>query len=250
MIDQVVVGGGKRYQDLSKDFIGRFDAIIWLAGHSSVSHAVTDPVGALRNNLVDLFEFGLSLKKDQIFVYASSASVYNRLDTSLAIEDDELQPPLNTYDLSKKWFDELSIEIIAQTYGLRFGTVVGISPNMRTDLIVNAMVISGLQNGYIMVKNEFNMRSILGISDLARAIEVILKERPEIGIYNVASESASIGEIGKRVAATLRVPVTVAPSDGTYNFQVATTKLEKNTTWRPTETVESLVMELLAGLSK
>lgn len=242
--------GGLRYQDLTQDYISKFETIIWLAGHSSVSQAIADPVGALRNNLVDLFEFGLNLKKNQIFIYASSASVYNRPDTSLAVETDELHTPLNAYDLSKKWFDEISIKLAAQTYGLRFGTVSGMSPNIRTDLIVNAMVNSGLQNGYIMVGNEFNMRSILGISDLARAIEAILNERPKIGIYNVASESATIGEIGQRVADALGVPVKTAPSDGTYNFQIATTKLEKCTTWRSTETVESLVADLCIGLTK
>lgn len=248
VVDQV--GGGLRYQDLTQNYIGNFDSIIWLAGHSSVSQAIADPVGALRNNLVDLYEFGLKLKKSQIFIYASSASVYNRPEASLAVETDLLQTPLNAYDLSKKWFDEVSIKLTAQTYGLRFGTVSGMSPNIRTDLIVNAMVKSGLQNGYITVRNELSMRSILGISDLACAVKTILNECPEIGIYNVASESGTIGEIGERTANMLGVPVNIAPSDGTYNFQVATTKLENCTSWRSTETIESLVADLRVGLSR
>lgn len=246
----VATAGGGRYQDLTQDYIEVFDSIIWLAGHSSVLQAVTDPVGALRNNLVDLFEFGLKLNQGQIFIYASSASVYNRSDKSLAVETDELQTPLNAYDLSKKWFDEISTNLAAQTYGLRFGTVSGMSPNMRTDLIINAMVSSALQNGSIKIKNEFSMRSILGISDLAHAVKSVLVECPEIGIYNVASESATIGEIGQRIADVLGVPVNFAPSDGTYNFQVSTRKLEKYTSWRSTETIESLVADLRVGLAK
>jgi nucleoside-diphosphate-sugar epimerase len=121
---------------------------------------------------------------------------------------------------------------------------------MRTDLIINAMVSSGLQNGSISIKNEFSMRSILGISDLANAVKSILSECPANGIYNVASESATIGEIGQRIAGVLGVPVKFAPSDGTYNFQVSTRKLEKHTSWRSTETIESLVADLRVGLAK
>jgi len=72
---------GIRYQQLSQSYLSDFDVVIWLAGHSSVSQAIADPVGALRNNLVDLFEFGRLLQSEQIFIYASSASVYNRPDS-------------------------------------------------------------------------------------------------------------------------------------------------------------------------
>ena len=245
----LIDGDGRRYQDLTPDEICEFDVVVWLAGHSSVSKAISDPVGALRNNLVDLYEFGRKLSAEQVMIYASSASVYNRPDASLAFETDELRPPLNVDDLSKKWFDEIVLQLGCQTYGLRFGTVSGLSPNMREDLIINAMVKSGLQNGYVTVRNESKWRSILGITDLFQAINSIKNECPEAGIYNVASESATIGEIGNRVATVLGVPLKIESSDGTYNFQISTIKLQKCTTWRPMETVESLSADLLRALS-
>jgi UDP-glucose 4-epimerase len=239
-----------RYQQLSQNYLSDFDAVIWLAGHSSVSQAITDPVGALRNNLVDLYEFGRLLRPEQVFIYASSASVYNRTDSSRARETDELHTPLNAYDLSKKWFDEISPKLTSQTYGLRFGTVSGMSPNMRLDLIVNSMVNSGIKNSYISVKNETNWRSILGIEDLVTAIDVIINERPETGIYNVASESATIGEIGSRISRVLGVPLGFESGEGTYNFQISTSKLEEHTTWRPTQTIEMISESIYKGLTK
>ena len=62
----VATQNGNRYQQLSREDLSEFDAVIWLAGHSSVSQAIADPVGALRNNLVDLYEFGRLLRPDQI----------------------------------------------------------------------------------------------------------------------------------------------------------------------------------------
>lgn len=248
-IVDLIDGDGRRYQEIAPDEIREFNVVVWLAGHSSVAKSVSDPVGALRNNLVDLYEFGRKLAKEQMMIYASSASVYNRPDASVAFETDELQPPINAYDLSKKWFDEIVRQLDCQTYGLRFGTVSGLSPNMREDLIVNAMVKSGLQNGYVTVRNELKWRSILGTSDLFRAINYVKNECPETGIYNVASESATIGEIGNRVATVLGVPVRIESSDGTYNFQISTKKLQERTSWRPLETVESLSADLLSALS-
>ena len=241
-------GDFNSYQHLSVESLSNIDVIIWLAGHSSVAQSIADPVGALRNNLVDLYEFGRTLKPEQIFLYASSASVYNRSDNSLALETDRLNTPLNAYDLSKKWFDEISLQLNAKVYGLRFGTVSGVSPIMRSDLIINSMVRSVKINGYIDVKNEIYNRSVLGIEDLISAVNTILREMPEVGIYNVASESATIGEIGRRVAKVLGVQLNTKPSDGTYNFQISTEKLESNTSWRPRETVESITQNLLKGV--
>ena len=246
----VATQNGNRYQQLSREDLSEFDAVIWLAGHSSVSQAIADPVGALRNNLVDLYEFGRLLRPDQIFIYASSASVYNRPNSSLAKETDELHTPLNAYDLSKKWFDEISPKLVSQTYGLRFGTVSGMSPNMRLDLIVNSMVNSGIKNKCISVKNETSWRSILGIEDLVTAIDAILHERPESGIYNVASESATIGEIGRRISTVLGVPLEFESGEGTYNFQISTSKLEEHTTWSPTQTIEVISKSICKGLSE
>jgi nucleoside-diphosphate-sugar epimerase len=241
-------GNFNSYQHLSVESLSNIDVVVWLAGHSSVAQSIADPVGALRNNLVDLYEFGRMLRSEQVFIYASSASVYNRLDSSLAVETDRLNTPLNAYDLSKKWFDEISLQLNTKVYGLRFGTVSGVSPVMRSDLIINSMVKSGIANGYINVKNEINNRSVLGVKDLISAVNTILFERPEVGIYNVASESSTIGEIGRRVARVLGVQLITKPSDGTYNFQVSTKKLESNTSWRPRETVESITQELLKGV--
>ena len=231
---------GVRYQDLSRHFLDKFDSVIWLAGHSSVSQSLADPVGALSNNLVDLYELTLKMKSSQCFVYASSASVYNRQSDSIAIETDDLGLSLNAYDLSKKWFDEISQTIPCSVYGLRFGTVSGPSPKFREDLIVNAMTLSALRNNVVQVRNGGMWRSVLGINDLVSAIGTVLAQKPNAGIYNVASFSATIGDIGKRISEAMGVPLQIEDGEGTYNFRVSTEKLEQ-VGWRASETLESII---------
>jgi len=124
------------------------------------------------------------------------------------------------------------------------------SPNMRWDLIVNSMVNSGIKNSCISVKNETSWRSILGIEDLVTAIDAIVSEQPESGIYNVATESATIGEIGHRISLVLGVPLKMESGEGTYNFQISTSKLEKNTSWSPTQTIETISESIYKGLTE
>lgn len=128
---------------------------------------------------------------------------------------------------------------------LRFGTVSGYSSNLRRDLIINAMTLDALDFGIVQIRNGSKYRSVLGIGDLTTAIRTLLLESPPPGVYNVASESASIDEIGSRVAARLstetdRVDEIDSGLSG-YSFRLSTKKLERLTSWRPTLTIEDIV---------
>jgi UDP-glucose 4-epimerase len=247
MIDQLGSNGVK-YQSLSSAELCKFDSIVWLAGHSSVRQSLDDPVGTLSNNLVDLYEFGLKLESSQEFIYASSASVYHRTSNEIASETDELGSSLNTYDLSKKWFDELAQSLPCKTYGLRFGTVSGPSPKFRDDLIINAMTISALRHQEVRIQNGGMWRSILGINDLVSAVSQILSEKPNPGVYNVASFSSTIEDIGTQIGLLLSVPLQINEGTGTYNFRISTHKLE-SIGWKATETLDSIVNKIVGWVN-
>lgn len=47
----------RRYQDLTSVFLAEFTHIFWFAGHSSVSKSKSDPIGAMRNNVISLLNW-------------------------------------------------------------------------------------------------------------------------------------------------------------------------------------------------
>jgi nucleoside-diphosphate-sugar epimerase len=233
-----------RYQELNSKELKKFDSLIWCAGHSSVSQAVNDPIGAMHNNLTDLFEFALKLDSSQTLIYASSASVYNGIAQPPATEDVHTNPPVNIYDLSKKWFDELHGFFACRMIGFRFGTIAGVSPTMRDELIVNAMVKSAIQSKLVEISNQDNFRSVLVVQDMLAAMKVALSGDLNTGIYNLASFSDTIGGLGRRIAELTGAQYRVSEGSGAYDFQISTKKMESSSRWKPQSTLNTCVRDL------
>ena len=90
---------------------------------------------------------------------------------------------------------------------LRFGTVIGVSPSQRTDLLVPMIFKSSYVRGEIEVYNHNAMRSFLSLNDCARAFEALLAAREadtddsKLNVWNLASFNASILEVANMTAA-------------------------------------------------
>ena len=137
------------YRDLSKEKLHQFKVVIWLAGHASVPQSVEDPIGCLSNNFTGLLE--LVERFDGEVIYASSGSVYSGGPHGFSIEDQPLYPPSNIYDFSKMAFDQYQTMKERQVFGLRFGTVVGHSPRIRQELLLNKMVFDAAKHDCVQL---------------------------------------------------------------------------------------------------
>ena len=205
-----------------------YDYVILLAAHASTWLCEAEPNGSWVNNvdefrhLVEILPVGLPL------IYASSGSVYGSTSRN-AMEIDTPSTPVAQYDLQK-----LTVDLVAQhatraghnLIGLRFGTVNGISPHTRVDLMVNSMVNSALTDGQITVGNRDKRRALLWLPDLAEAIHKIL-QRPSPGIYNLASTNITVGDIADSVAAHLDVPTVDAEFTNPFSFGLDCSKFIK-----------------------
>lgn len=236
-----------RYQEVSRAKLRRYDWVLWFAGHSSVRIATADPVGAVRNNVSDLFELCGRLEDRQGFVYASSASVYTMPQPELCTEAFRPRELLNVYDQSKAWFDELMLRYGRRWYGLRLGTVAGASVAQRTDTVFNAMTLDAHRTGTLTVRNEDVCRNILGLGDLVRAVDAIMRRQPEPGLYNLASFETTMGGLAQALARRFGARINVQPPTPGYNFRMSCAKFESAARFRFTDTVGSLAAELCAA---
>ena len=230
------------YAEVTAQFLAKYDVILWFAGHSGSEISQEDPAGALQNNMLHLFALQQKLSPEQRLIYASTATVYNAISGDAVQETENRFNPTTAYDISR-----FALDAMMGVYGdnfaaLRLGSVGGASANMRFDLIVNAMVRSALVEGRVRVSNEEKRRALLGMGDLVQAVRVLVGAREmEAGLYNLASFNTTIGEIGKKVAERLGVPLEKQGGRSAYGYQIDVQKFCRRYDFTFKDTLPSLI---------
>jgi nucleoside-diphosphate-sugar epimerase len=236
-----------RYQDLIERDVSKFDVVIHLAAHADVKSSIQDPRGAFYNNVVGFHDFLEKIDQDQLFIYASSASIYNGSKNTKTDEEWIKFNPGNMYDFSKYTNDILAKFSNKKTVGLRFGTVNGPSPNMRWDLVVNKMTHDATKNKKLFVSNGHINRSILGIDDLSRAIETIIdsNQKNNLKYYNLSSFNTTIIQIAENVKSITGAEIVTLPDSSAYDFRMCVKNFCKDFSFQFTNTHKSIITDLL-----
>jgi UDP-glucose 4-epimerase len=217
------------YVDLDQGILDSYHAILWFAGHSSVTQSVQDPNGALKNNCLNLYSFARKIPAYCKFIYASSGSLYSRRAISASPSSETSlaeAPSQNAYDISKFAFDYLAQNFLKNYFALRMGTVSGYSPNLRKELVFNAMNLSAFTTGTVNLMNRKSLRTILHLTDLWQLIFKLLTTPQMPGIYNVGSSSFTMEQLAAAVAQTWDAEVVYAGDTDTYSFTLDTRKMD------------------------
>jgi len=243
------------FKDLTREYYSVYDNIILLAGHSSVKMSESNLNSCFNNNVRNFIDL-LEKLDNQKLIYASSSSVYGSVGGKTVNEKYFGFEPYNQYDISKHVADLYAQKSDVEYYALRFGTVNGYSPFLRSDVMINAMVNSAINDGHIKLYIKDTMRPILGINDLCGAIESIVEsEEDKRGLYNLASFNKTAEQIAYGVASVMGVEVKEFEVDPTqikntknqtkaYNFSISTLKFRQEFKFKFKDTVESLTREL------
>lgn len=238
----------KDYNRLTKAELEKYNVIILLAGHSSVKSCNGDIRSPWLNNVNNFNNLISKLSLNQLLIYASSASVYgNSASWHSYKESNNEFIPVNNYDITKYVLDlhaKLALEQTNNIIGLRFGTVNGWAPKLRTDVMINAMVKHAKIHNEVLLSNKHTYRAILGIEDLCKAI-VSCIETPAPGIYNLASFNSSIEEIATSVAEKLHVEIKDCGNTANiYNFKLDTKLFEQTFNFDFKETIDTITNSL------
>lgn len=218
----------KDFLNLTPHDLEGFDCVINLGGIASVASAKQDPFETLRSNVLG-HQHLLTISKleNKRYIYASSASVYDGSYNTGASESDPLAPSRNIYDFSKVTSDELSRINGGHWASLRFGTVVGESPNMRHELVLNRMVKDAVISNKITVSNENSSRALLSINDLSKIVIELLEHNVGLcGIFNLASFNATMLELAHEVSVRTGAEIHHERPTPTYNFSMSTQKIK------------------------
>ncbi len=194
------------------------------------------------------------------FVFASSCGVYGASD--FCLDETSAVNPLSVYAQTK--VDSENILLAAsRRHGrptdfaptiLRLGTLFGLSPRMRFDLVVNLFVARAASSGKITVLNGDQWRPFLHVQDAARAVAACLEAETSAvsgEIFNVGSASLNlqIEQLGAAIARV--VPETeIVPVENAdrRNYRVSFEKIERVLNFRCERTLESGIEEIYAAI--
>ncbi|MBT3327649.1 MAG: SDR family oxidoreductase [Gemmatimonadales bacterium] len=218
------------------------ECIVHLAAVSDVPTCEERPDLAHQGN-VGLTERVVDLARDlsvKTVVYAGTEAVYESSFGSPASEKDPVSPT-SVYAQTKLRAESILFERLpnCRVVSLRQGTVSGPSPRIRLDVVLNAMVASGIHKGVIGVNVTAPIdRSLVHTSDLADAFALATGGQCEPGIYNCGGWSETIEGLALEVQATLAsmgVSVQVeswTQEDDTRSYTMNSRKL-KSAGWQP-----------------
>jgi nucleoside-diphosphate-sugar epimerase len=199
------------------------------------------------------------------FVFASSCGVYGESESRL--DETAAANPLSVYAQTK--VDSENILLAAsRRHGdpstaaagdfaptiLRLGTLFGLSPRMRFDLVVNLFVARAASLGKITVLNGDQWRPFLHVQDAARAVVACLNAETSAvsgEIFNVGSSSLNLqieqlGAVIARVVPGTEI-VRVENADR-RNYRVSFEKIEKVFNFQCERTLESGIEEIYAAI--
>lgn len=247
--------------ELEEADVEPFDRVIFLAGLSNDPMAEFSPAKNFVDNGALPSYLAYIAKNAGVgrFVYASSCSVYGFSDATLADEESDVRCGY-PYGISKLQGERGVLQLADDTFStiaLRQGTVVGHSPRMRFDLIVNTMFKTAIETGRIIVNNPQIWRPILDVRDTCEAFRLAIGSPAETsGVFNVAYDNFTVGEIGEQVAARVealtgrRIEVDTRDVPDFRSYRVSTARARDTLGFEPRHDVPSIVDELFAHVGE
>ena len=236
-------------EDITNDIIQKYDIIILLAGNPGIP-SCGELLSTFENNVSNFIHI-LNLIDTQKFIYASSCGVYGDTKGKVVNENEPLSTiSFNYYDVSKKTIDMFAIVSGKEVYGLRCGTICGYSPNFRTDLIINKMVLDAKNTGLIDCYSGKTHRAILGMNDFVRVVHSIIQNnnKDNRGIYNIASFNNNVMDIALDVSCCMDSYVSFSHSKSVsqYDFQIDCDSFCKKFKFEFHDTIESIVNDIVS----
>jgi nucleoside-diphosphate-sugar epimerase len=185
---------------LSNDPLGELDPALTL----EINHGATVRLARLCK------EAGVSR-----FVFSSSCSVYGAQGSELVREGAECRP-MTAYANSKLMAERALAGLVDSSWSLtvlRSATAYGLSPRLRTDLVLNNLVGWACATGQVWLKSDGKAwRPLVHVEDMAQAFLAVV-EAPREAVHN---QTFNVGSTAQnfRVRDLARMVSEVVPGSG------------------------------------
>jgi nucleoside-diphosphate-sugar epimerase len=229
----------KDIRDIAQDDLQGFEAVVHLAGLSN------DPLGDIDPALTHEINHQASLRLARLaraagvrrLLLASTCSVYGARDGTLLDEDSALAPA-TAYARSKLAMERDIAPLASDSFCpvfLRSGTVYGLSPRIRFDLVINNLAAWACATGEVHLKSDgLAWRPVVHVRDVARAFAAILvapADKLRAQAFNAvdSGQNFQVRELADRVGARIpgaKVGFGAQATGDTRNYRVSGDRLK------------------------
>ena len=243
--------GDVRDKKLLQELVGLNDVIIPLAAIVGMPACKANPELTVAVNYQQVADIVEVLRDDQKLILPNTNSQYGSSD-SIITEDS----PFNPLSLYAKTKCDAENTMLANGNGvsLRLATVFGVSPRMRTDLLVNDFVYKSVVDGYLVLFEAHFKRNYIHVQDIARTFQFIIEnyDKCKGHAFNVGLSTANLSKL--ELAETIKkyIPSLVIKQDDfkedfdKRNYIVSNEKLE-SLGWKPIYDLDYGIKQLMSA---
>jgi len=248
-----IVNGDIRKEEVIKPLLKQADVVIPLAALVGAPLCNKDDIAASTTNYHAIGMMLQNVHKSQIILMPTTNSAYGSGDENNFCTEETPLNPISSYAIAKVAVEQELMKH-ENAVSFRLATVFGMSPRMRTDLLVNDLTYRAVYDGSVVLFESHFKRNYVHVRDISRvfthAINNIDKMKGEI--YNVGLSSANVSkmELCEKIKehipqfSIMEAPIRKDPDQ--RNYIVSNAKLEA-TGFQTQFTLDDGIVELIKG---
>ena len=243
--------GDVRDKKLLQELVGLNDVIIPLAAIVGMPACKANPELTVAVNYQQVADIMEILRDDQKLILPNTNSQYGSSDSIITEES-----PFNPLSLYAKTKCDAENTMLAKGNGvsLRLATVFGVSPRMRTDLLVNDFVYKSVVDGYLVLFEAHFKRNYIHVQDIARTFQFVIEnyEKCKGHAFNVGLSTANLSKLELAEKIKSHIPSLVIKQDDfkedfdKRNYIVSNEKLEA-LGWKPIYDLDYGIKQLISA---
>lgn len=190
------VKGDVRNHSLLSQLVSKADIIIPLAALVGAPLCDKNQQAAIDIHSIANQYIASIKSKDQIVIYPNSNSGYGSTDGLSALTEKDPLNPISIYGKTK-CEGEIAYQQSENCVTFRLATVFGPSSRMRTDLLVNNLVLKAMKEKVLIVYEGHFMRNYIHITDIVRAFGHVVNnwEKCKNETYNVGNDKINMSKL-------------------------------------------------------
>ena len=246
-----VIRGDCRDKETLNHAIKDADVIIHLAALVGAPVCKADPIAAQTTNY-DAVKLLLSLRaKNQKILFPCTNSGYGIGEKDKFCTEKTPLKPITLYGRTKVDAEKAILEA-GNSISFRLATVFGVSPRMRTDLLVNDFVLRSVRDKFVVIFEGHFKRNYLHIRDVSRVFLHGIRnfEKMKGEPYNVGLSDANLSKLELCQAIKKRIPdftfmeSPIGEDPDKRDYIVSNEKIE-NTGFKPQYSLDFGIQELM-----
>jgi nucleoside-diphosphate-sugar epimerase len=251
--DFEVIKGDSRDEDALKPLLKEADYIIPLAALVGAPICEKDKVAAETTNRDAIALLAKAASKEQKIIIPTTNSGYGVGQKGIFCTEESPLNPITLYGRLKVEAEKIVLNK-GNSISLRLATAFGISPRMRTDLLVNDFVRRAVKDRFIVIFEGHFKRNYIHVRDVARAFIHAINnfDKMKNESFNVGLSDANLSKLELCAKIKEQIPdfvfmeAAVGEDPDKRDYIVSNEKIEK-AGFMPAYSLESGIRELIKG---